>query len=772
MKKHFRRFRKDNKGVTLVLAIVAIAFVGVLASAILSAAATNYRLKIMDKYSKNTFYSADSITEEIHTGLGIMCYKSLEEAYDYAASNLGKYSVTGGVVTMNRYNNEMVNKNMKEKYYNITGKKIFGESFNTADKESAIKYFNTLITKPEKAKVVGYSSFVADAASYTYTFKDVAIRYLEDKKEPYYSTIKIDIKITYPDIDIDFIADEKEWKSYFNYCLIADDKIEIGASPESRGIVDVYGGMYSGGNVDVFSGSSLTLQDGLLLNDQLKVPSVIVSKGDINLPGGSSASVLKTGNGSIWCNGITAGGDGGRGDVLYTSNQARTYVADDLSLNGDDCNITIKGKYLGFGKNNANTSDSTGKASTSSAIIVNGRNCTLDMTDINYLLLAGKAYVKLTEDSSYVTGDSMGLKGNQEIYLVPSGYLKKKQDSSDGTYVANPTSKPENVAIDLSSFFAYRLGLLTTTGYVEKKDANGKTYYYLDFVDNAAQNEYVKCIAQNGYLEGLFKSKGLSYTDDDIVEMNAIKTTIEMGLARFFDKNTEIKIASGATVYTSGTLLQVTKESGYSSTSILGTNMDYSSVLNASTNAANKYKLIKSFLALDDTVDYTDFPENVTIDGSIHKIEFDTSNNPVLLTPYERTVNKEKLDTLEENIIHNENGTIAAVITSKAEGQSGSYTIPNGVTNGVILGYGVDIVVNSNFEGLIITDGKITVKGSARVTTGINNSAELTLDVYKDVAQYFNAFQETSDTNKLDEVEMNQLLNFSEWRKNENVDYN
>ena len=82
MKKHFRRFRKDNKGVTLVLAIVAIAFVGVLGSAILSAAATNYRLKIMDKYSKNTFYSADSITEEIHTGLGIMCYKSLEEAYD------------------------------------------------------------------------------------------------------------------------------------------------------------------------------------------------------------------------------------------------------------------------------------------------------------------------------------------------------------------------------------------------------------------------------------------------------------------------------------------------------------------------------------------------------------------------------------------------------------------------------------------------------------------------------------------------------------------
>lgn len=135
-------------------------------------------------------------------------------------------------------------------------------------------------------------------------------------------------------------------------------------------------------------------------------------------------------------------------------------MADDLSLNGDNCNITIKGKYLGFGSNNALTSNPSGKASTSSAIIVNGRNCTLDMTDINYLLLAGKAYVKLTEDSSYVTGDSMGLKGNQEIYLVPLGYLKKSAEDSDRIYVTNPTSKPENVAIDLSTFFAKNLDFL------------------------------------------------------------------------------------------------------------------------------------------------------------------------------------------------------------------------------------------------------------------------------------------------------------------------
>lgn len=53
---------------------------------------------------------------------------------------------------------------------------------------------------------------------------------------------------------------------------------------------------------------------------------------------------------------------------------------------------------------------------------------------------------------------------------------------------------------------------------MEKKDENGKTYYYLDFVSNEAQNEYVKCIVQDKYLESLFNSKDTSYENDDIIE--------------------------------------------------------------------------------------------------------------------------------------------------------------------------------------------------------------------------------------------------------------
>lgn len=100
MNRFFKKVKNDNKGMTLLLAIVAVAFVGILAASIVSATTTNYKLKMMDKYSKETFYSADSVVEEIHTGIGIKCFDALSEAYNYTASNLLYQSILGGGVSL------------------------------------------------------------------------------------------------------------------------------------------------------------------------------------------------------------------------------------------------------------------------------------------------------------------------------------------------------------------------------------------------------------------------------------------------------------------------------------------------------------------------------------------------------------------------------------------------------------------------------------------------------------------------------------------------
>lgn len=752
---------------TLLLAVVAVAFVGILAASIVSATMTNYKLKMMDKYSKEAFYSADSVVEEIRTGIGIKCFDALSDAYNYTASNLLYQSTLGGGVSLTQKTNAEANQAMKMRYKYLMGTQICGDGIVLTDRDKVLAFLNSFITNPNNAKVISFKRVVDVVENYGYKIDDVTIEYKKSDGNPYYSTVAIDIDVKYPDIDIDFISDRKELRSYLKYCLIAMDDITVGYSETGRGYATVSGGAYAGVNgLNIHPGSQFHLTDDLKVGTQVKVPTRLVTSGDVKLFGGNNSALFQVDGADVWCNNITVGKDTSPGTVLYTSTDARTFAADDLSLEGTGSKVTIKGTYLGFGSNNANTANPNKKnSSTSSAIIINGRNCTLDLSEINTMLLAGKAYVNLGDTQEYQTGDSLALKGNQEIYLVPMTYVTKASDAADPLNVSNPTLVPGDVKIDFDNFFAKRLGLLSSTGYVVR-EAEGKSYFYLEFASREAQNEYVRCIIQDGYLESLFNSKGVSYETSDITEKNSIYSTVEMGIARFFDGNTEIKVASNANIFSSGMLVEVVPgTTGLPNVNLHNVNsIQISDVIGMSTSAANKYKIINSYLDIEEDANYSSFPSKIVIDGGTYDI--DENNLPKI---YDLIIDKEELDKLESNIIHNENGIIAAVITNKDNTTSSVYKLPDNALYGVVLAYGVDVEVGHNFEGLIITDEKISLLGNPNVTTGVDNRAELTLDVYNDVAKYFYMFKETSDTKQIEELDIADVLEFSNWRKNENA---
>lgn len=767
MNRKLMKIKKDNKGVTLLLAIVAVAFVGILAASIVSATMTNYKLKMMDKYSKETFYSADSVVEEIRTGIGVKCFDALADAYNYTARNLLYQSTLGGGVSLTQKTNAEANMEMKMRYKYLMGTEICGDGIVLSDRDKVLEFLNSFVTDKNNARVISFSNVIDNQLNYGYTIDDVTIEYKRTTGNPYYSTVSIDIDVKYPDIEIDFISDKKELKTYLKYCLIAMDNITVGSSETARGYATISGGAYAGKDgLDIYPGSEFHLTDGLKVGSQIKVPTRLVTDGNINLAAGINDAVLRVDGADIWCNNIMVGKDTSSGKIIYNSTDARTYVADDLTIEGTGCNVTIKGTYLGFGSNNANTVDPSKKqSSTSSAIIVNGRNCNLDLTGIKTLLLSGKAYVDLGSTQEYLTGDSLALKGNQEIYLVPIGYLSESSASADRLNVSNPTLVPADVKIDLDDFFAKKLDLLSDTGYVIRK-AEGKSYFYLDFKSREAQNDYVRCIIEDGYLEGMMINKFGSCESKYISEKDGIYSTIEMGIARFFDGNTEVTLASNANIFTSGTLLEVKKGIDLPSVSVHNSNstLSFSDVIGMSTSTANKYDIIKAYLDFEEDANYVPFPDKIVIDGGTYDV--DKNNLPNI---YDLVVDTEELDKLTENIIHNENGTIAAVITSKDITTINKYTLPNNVLNGVILARGVDIEVGHSFEGLIITDGKITILGDSKITTGVDNRAELTLDVYNDVAKYFYMFKETSETLQVDDIDIDDVLEFSNWRKNENV---
>ncbi len=755
MKKLFRKLHKNNDGATLIMAIVAIAFIGVLAGVIISATGAAYRMRIMNENSKKSFYSAESVVEEIYAGVGRACYESLSDAYVSTAGSMYMYDISKG--TTYKIKNDALNAAMRSQYIVGMQEKILGTEGEAADNAAA--FLTSYINNQSNARIVNIGS--VSSTDEGVFFDDVLIEYRSSGKSQYFSTVQIDLNVEYPDIYIDFMYINEDWNEYLNYCLIAMGDISVNGGVG----LSMAGGVFAGEDFNIAASSSVSLENAVIVG---KIPSRIVAGGMIDL---GRRATFTVNSADVWCDNLNIGKDADNADIIYTSSDSHTYVADDLTLDGEKSKVILMGYYTGFGASND-------LVSASSAIVINGMKCTLDMSGIRELTLAGKGYINLVNEDDptsewYQTGDSLALKGNQQIYLVPGGYVKSAESGASAT---NPTSTPDKVTVDLSNFFAYRLGLLDETQpYVAKKVA-AKTYYYLNFKSTSAQNNYVRAIITDGYLDALFADSGVSGpTTADRNEKKALYSYVEAGLMRFFSEGDGIKMNGSASVYTSGTLVKVTRETSGSSIFVVGSS-SVADLTARSATASNKYKVIKSFLTTgSDTNDFSHFP----IDLKIGEAEFSVSDSSDdLISVYDRTVNVSRISTITKSVINFDvsSGTVAAALTYKDENIGNTYTVPVNYNGGVIVAYGVDITVSANFEGLIITDKSITVSGNAAVTPGSNGRAKNAIDTYRndddesnDIHIFFNETEDSSETPEIGNIGVEDMLQLSDWRKNESA---
>ena len=64
-----KNIMKDNRGASLVTVLITIGFVGVLLSMVLMITLVNFKMKRVNAYAKDTFYSAEQVLDEINIGL-------------------------------------------------------------------------------------------------------------------------------------------------------------------------------------------------------------------------------------------------------------------------------------------------------------------------------------------------------------------------------------------------------------------------------------------------------------------------------------------------------------------------------------------------------------------------------------------------------------------------------------------------------------------------------------------------------------------------------
>ncbi len=742
--------RLNNKGSSLMFVLIAIAFVSILTAVIISAATTNYRLKVMNNRTQKTFYNAEIAVEEVYAGFGKDSCDALEECYLAIAKNLTeKIEIEGEYYAVN-IDNSAANKQLKEDFFTKMYNTLCGPGVDLDE------YLSSYLTDPSGASVVGHGTvrYQNDSIDNYLVIEDVIISYKEEGYD-YFSTVAVDISITYPDEEFDFISNTRSnLQTFLEYCIIAMDGIKVGDGAGNSSDGNVVGGVFAGDNgIIIDSNSELAIG----VDDSIQ-KSTIISTGDFDVYG-----KLTFRNGDLWCKNINVGSESVSNSSVdfnvSTSDdyKTRVFLSDDLNIQGNNCTVELGEEFFGYGR--SGSLEGQLNAGYSSSVIINGRESSFSATDLTKFVVAGRAFVDFDTEgvADYITADSLGIKGLQKIYLVPTKYIAPKNATASENIANNPTAATNvtEITINLNDFFAAEL--LNSESQYTVTTIDGLSYFYLNFKDKEAQKKYVKCILDDSYFESNITNKGPNYVDD----RRTLKTTVTNSMNAFMLTGVvELGFTSTTSFYTEGNLYEVTGGAMNSNenSAALG-NIDA-----VCSDKINRFSVIKSYLydiGANSTSDsaYAALPEYFYIAGTkYYKSEINTYN------AYQRILDTEKLERLDSDYVNiRTDNTVSAVIVN------GTYTVPDNVIGGVIIAYGQDIIVKNSFEGLIITDGKVTIitDSGELITDGVRDVASRILDEDLYLAQFFYAYQmETSDGRATSNVEINDVLSFDNWRKN------
>ncbi len=410
-----RNWKKSNsnRGGALLSVIIAMAVVGILGAIVLSVSYTNFRMKQIDKKSTDNFYSAEGVVDQICAGLQEEVSIQYKKAYTTVMENYGNYDDSAEM--SEAFNVEFV--------LNMVG--ALQDSVGDAEHYKLTKiqsYVEDNVNYPVGSYTVTSESYSTTVDGSEVTVYENVLDTLEDglcirnlvvsyKDGAYVNTITTDIKISTPQVEFARISSMPE---IADYSFIAQDGIQTIANS----YWDLEGKAFAGTVIDMAAGSSFDASN--------TSTTLLVTEGDVNVAG---AANFKTGSTtSLYANAISANPTTGKVAGNTISLDGRTYIKDDTTLNGQGNTLKIAGQYYGYSNNDAD-------ASGSSAIIVNGTNSTLDMSELKTLVLAGTSFVatKIEEDDTTVSsdlkamntsdvlmGDSIAVKGNQLAYMLPT----------------------------------------------------------------------------------------------------------------------------------------------------------------------------------------------------------------------------------------------------------------------------------------------------------------------------------------------------------------
>lgn len=731
--------KRRNRGSSIVIVIIAMAMIGILATTLLWMSYINYKIKVNDIRNKNSFYSAEMVVEQIVAGLQKEASDSVAVAYQEVLSNWDDLQSES-----NRYSSfastylDTLVKHLRDAdkgdgYYKRDILKGYVDT-TVWDHVNQTAWDNGTDDTDEAKKKLPVMELVNGNSL---ILRNVFVSYMDEDR---LSIVSTDLCLDVPEI---VFTQSGSIDELYNYILISNQGISL---KESSGQVTADGSIYAGtddkgkGGITINKASTLAINNG----------RYVISKGEIDVIGPGAGLIVRdikeTGS-SVYAKNL----DLQSGTISLDSN---TYIANDLTLSGNGSKATLTKEYYGYGISaESGIGDSKTDQENSSAIIINGQNSTVNMSGVNTLMLAGRAYIgtnttkkELDQNAEAVAngdaakknekavlmGESITVKGGQIAYLVPTECLgvyngetiigqnpvtqdvaakiqTYKNDYGENFKEVDFTREVSRLGgLSLSSFGVTDMDHIrkVSTQYVGGgTESKSLTYYYLVMdAENAARyyqtyylngsnketiDNYFKKYATGGIVLGDYTSEQNSYT----ILGNALVSDV-------LSQSGVSLLASTATASNTMTTAEVYQKSG---------------------EIANVYKGLTTNLS-EDGASASSF-QNVF--DSVIKKEIVTKNAD----------GSETRETIQEYLIHNGTGSTMEFTTDdglKGIITAGSYTLSSATSGAsnirLIVSLG-DITIDRNFTGLAIAKGTITINGA--VSNGAASLKRNKMDLYK-----------------------------------------
>ena len=729
-------FHKDNRGASLLAVLILMVVVSAIAVVITKITIVNIQMKEVERGTKKNFYSADAIMDDLRTGAREQAETALENAYADVLQHYLDYT-SGGKNAQDVF---------KQKYMNGL-ENYFADPMktpvDTTNHEGNVVYrvagYDTGKVKACILDGTQQDCFVApadpkyeiDYGAGTFTLKGVRVVYKD--AQDYETTITTDLVFSTPDMNF---SGQSQVKEFMKYALIADQQININA-----------------GNVTV-NGSAYAGKDGILANNNgsgVIAGKTIITRGDIATKEGCALSI-GNGNSSIWAENIQT-----TGNSSSTINiDGTAYVADDLALNGRESRVTLKGRYYGYNfQKNYGTGDTVSTdADYSSAIMINGKNSNLDMKGLKYLMLAGRTFISRktdTKNSDILMGESLAARTNQLAYYVPAEYV----DTATGKFLYREAGGTGIQAYDGMQEYATRINIakddleamLNSERPLVPYYYSGGVNYYLNFKSQQDANKFFSTYFDQN--SGKIAGMAGVYLDKDalIINNNLIMT---------LNGDIMYRTASDAAFQEKAVTIQPDNW-------IDGTGLFW----NFCSKMAVRYKSLE--LGLKDN------GQGVTVDN-VRIMGTDENGHEIVDKGVDPLFDKliDRAAMVQEIEAHNTSSNPAIRVYNPVadvyliENDAKEYRLSNAIAQGIVVATG-DVVVEGNFDGLIISGGRVSFNDNASLKSNKLLVTDLFTEDQKRTTPLFSQFFRDCPTSAAANIstgfDFDSYISYDGWKK-------